>query len=134
MEQELYHHGILGQKWGVRRFQNPDGSLTEEGKRRYGLVRDTISGAQSALNSSKNAYESFSKLKKSKSIDLSSMSDAELQRAVNRMNLERTYKSMTFSESGKNYVSDILSGTAAVVGIAGSALGIALSIKQLRGK
>lgn len=32
---ELYHHGILGQKWGVRRFQNEDGSLTEAGKRRY---------------------------------------------------------------------------------------------------
>lgn len=30
----LVHHGILGQKWGVRRFQNEDGSYTEEGKRR----------------------------------------------------------------------------------------------------
>lgn len=33
--QSLYHHGIKGQKWGVRRFQNEDGSLTEEGKKRY---------------------------------------------------------------------------------------------------
>lgn len=32
---ELYHHGILGQKWGIRRYQNPDGSLTAEGKKRY---------------------------------------------------------------------------------------------------
>ena len=32
---ELYHHGILGQKWGVRRYQNPDGSLTAAGKARY---------------------------------------------------------------------------------------------------
>lgn len=31
----LEHHGILGQKWGVRRFQNPDGSLTSAGKKRY---------------------------------------------------------------------------------------------------
>ena len=32
---ELYHHGIKGQKWGVRRYQNPDGSLTAAGKERY---------------------------------------------------------------------------------------------------
>ena len=31
---ELYHHGIKGQRWGVRRFQNPDGTLTAAGKRR----------------------------------------------------------------------------------------------------
>lgn len=35
---ELYHHGVKGQRWGVRRYQNEDGSLTEEGKRRYGTV------------------------------------------------------------------------------------------------
>jgi hypothetical protein len=29
---ELYHHGILGQRWGFRRFQNKDGSLTSAGK------------------------------------------------------------------------------------------------------
>lgn len=33
---ELYHHGILGQKWGVRRYQKRDGSLTPAGKERYG--------------------------------------------------------------------------------------------------
>lgn len=31
----LYHHGVKGQKWGLRRFQNEDGTLTEAGKKRY---------------------------------------------------------------------------------------------------
>ena len=35
---ELFHFGIKGQKWGLRRFQNPDGTLTPEGKSRYGTV------------------------------------------------------------------------------------------------
>ena len=34
--QDLYHHGTKGQKWRIRKYQNPDGSLTPEGKRRYG--------------------------------------------------------------------------------------------------
>ncbi len=39
-ESELYHHGIKGQKWGVRRFQNADGSLTAEGYQHWGLNPD----------------------------------------------------------------------------------------------
>lgn len=35
MNNELTHHGILGMKWGVRRYQNKDGSLTAQGKKRY---------------------------------------------------------------------------------------------------
>lgn len=34
-ELELYHSGIKGMKWGIRRYQNPDGSLTEAGRKRY---------------------------------------------------------------------------------------------------
>ena len=39
MRNELQHHGILGQKWGVRRFQNKDGSLTPEGKKHLSEFR-----------------------------------------------------------------------------------------------
>ena len=38
---ELYHYGIKGQKWGIRKYQNEDGSLTTEGKARYGYDETT---------------------------------------------------------------------------------------------
>lgn len=41
----LAHHGILGQKWGVRRFQNPDGTWTSEGKIRYGAPSHRVADA-----------------------------------------------------------------------------------------
>ena len=60
MSDYLIHHGIQGQKWGVRRYQNPDGSLTAAGKRRYAAEMvehpDTVSkkkiakGMQRLLN------------------------------------------------------------------------------------
>lgn len=42
----LSHHGILGQKLGVRRYQNPNGTLTSEGRRRYGLSDDRYTKSQ----------------------------------------------------------------------------------------
>ena len=40
MEYELYHHGVKNQKWGVRRYQNKDGSLTPLGKIKYRTNKD----------------------------------------------------------------------------------------------
>ena len=55
---ELYHHGIKGQKWGVRRYQNEDGSLNEAGKKRY-LAKEDY---KSAKKEYKQARKDLSKV------------------------------------------------------------------------
>ena len=50
---ELYHHGIKGQKWGVRRFQYTDGSLTPAGKRRYYVGEGRIDGIKDVVRNLK---------------------------------------------------------------------------------
>lgn len=53
-EEFLAHHGIKGQKWGVRRWQNEDGSLTEAGKKKYGTL--FVSGSSKTQDKSSPYY------------------------------------------------------------------------------
>jgi hypothetical protein len=54
-EYAIYHHGILGQRWGIRRFQNRDGSLTAAGRKRY----DDSDGARSDTDKEDNSNKKF---------------------------------------------------------------------------
>lgn len=65
----LAHHGILGQKWGVRRFENEDGTLTNAGKKRYRKehLKEYVASTDKYMTeyrTSKEGSEKFNKLKK----------------------------------------------------------------------
>ena len=112
MNNELYHHGIRGMKWGVRRYQNKDGSLTNAGKKRYN---------QQALT---EAHEDYKKAHDRKSV--SSMSDSELKNRLNRLNMERNYNQLTYDEThrGKAAVKKVLAVSAGVATATTTALTI----------
>ena len=63
---ELYHWGIKGQRWGVRRFQNPDGSLTPAGRKRYYNSDGTLTkkGVKEFTQPKATAMEAIDGLKK----------------------------------------------------------------------
>lgn len=118
MNEELKHHGIKGMKWGVRRFQNADGSLTPAGKKRYDSkenfekqypedVKKNLKTAKSSVDKGKkylnkaNDINTEYKNKKEKQMKkegeaairdrVYKMSDKELRDTVNRLNMEERY-------------------------------------------
>ena len=124
MEKELWHHGVKGMRWGVRRYQNKDGSLTNAGKKRYDRdilennakkkdnrividgpdprrwVKEDIGRAKKVVDESSDAVKSLKNIEtstrrsKKQRLDLSKMTDQQLRERINRENLERQYNDM----------------------------------------
>lgn len=142
---ELYHFGILGMKWGIRRFQNEDGSLTPEGRKHVQAMKDTSTVAETSFKAVKNSTVAVKSINdrliteeqerfKSK-INVSRMSDKELQAVVNRMQLEKNYRALSAERvaSGKKHTSSILSTIGDVVTVGASIAGIVTAISKVLG-
>ena len=139
---ELKHYGIKGMKWGVRRFQNSDGSLTADGKKRYS--GDNLKDIQKQVNQGKNVVDGVKKTRakvaekqteKKIRDDLSKMSDRELRDIVNRLNMEERYMQVMKSRdvvTGKSKVDKILDYAGTALTIGGSALSIMVAMKELQ--
>ena len=99
---ELYHWGIKGMKWGVRRYQNKDGTLTSDGQKRYGT--------------------------KPRSNNPKKMTDEELNQRIARLQKEKQYLELKKGTSPvKTYVTELLktAGNKIVGGAAGAVGGVA---------
>ena len=108
--QELRHWGVKGQKWGIRRYQNPDGTLTEAGKRRY-----RYQNPDGSLTEEGKA--DFMNLAKKGKLNLETLSNADIDMINQRFQREATYKQnvqkyveSTFSYKLKKALIDRISG------------------------
>ena len=93
-EMELYHHGIKGQRWGIRRFQNEDGSLKPAGAKRYSTAVESakfLSGASRAASVGR-AFKNEKSIS-GKASALFGHVGAAAKHEANARNLERISKS-----------------------------------------
>ena len=131
---ELKHWGVKGQKWGVRRYQNRDGSLTPAGQKRYNKEMEKLKAEEKILKNKARTQAKLGKLDaKRQELDelkkqvsgkkneaevktkpakksLKDMSDDELRTKLNRIDMEKRYSELTQPQKtkGQKFIATVI--------------------------
>lgn len=135
---ELYHHGIKGMKWGVRRTAAQLGHPT--GKIDLQKTKKRVEAAGTIVTESQNINKKVSskkqrKMQKQQVQTAKAMTDKELRERVNRLNMEQQYARLSTEQmnAGKVNVDKVLAEVGTAVAVTNSVLAIALAIQKLKG-
>jgi len=132
MNNQLYHYGIIGMKWGKRRSPSTNSA---SGKRiNLNKTKSALDDTGKLIKSLKDLDEALYKSSSKTRTDFKHMSDDELKAKVARLNLEQNYARLTEPpiSKGRQNVRNALEIGGSVTAIGASSVAIALAIKQLK--